>query len=205
MQIADTVEVENISIKGLITMNTTLDHQRTLFCQRRFLAMPLAGTIVWALIGIISLFANEYVKTNAVWFGCGSIFYLGIVIAKFTGEDFFGKHREKNVFDKLFMGGVIMCLLMFSVALPFASYDHTAVPLGVGILSGLMWIPFSWIIQHWVGYFHAISRTIGIVIVWYLFPEHRFEAISFLIVVIYLISIYAQERRFKRVNSEKGI
>ncbi|MDT0629976.1 DUF7010 family protein [Alteromonas sp. W364] len=186
-------------------MDTSLDHQRELFCQRRFLAMPLAGAIVWALIGIISLFANEYVKTYAVWLGCGSIFYLAIFIAKFTGEDFFGKHREKNVFYNLFMGGVIMCLLMFSVALPFATYDHTAVPLGVGILAGLMWIPFSWIIQHWVGYFHALSRTVGIVTVWYLFPEHRFEAISLVIVVIYVISIYAQERRFQLVHCEKGV
>ena len=26
-----------------------------------------------------------------------------------------------------------------------------------------MWIPFSWIIQHWVGIFHSLTRTILVV------------------------------------------
>ncbi|MDT0596414.1 DUF7010 family protein [Glaciecola petra] len=181
-------------------MNHSLDEQRAIFCQNRFLAMPLTGAIVWALIGIIALFADEMVKTYAVWFGCGSIFYLAIIVAKFTGEDFFGKHRPNNPFDRLFMGTIVMCLCMFAIVIPFATYDHTAVPLGVGILAGLMWIPFSWIIQHWVGYFHAAARTIGVLVVWYLFPEHRFEAISLVIVVIYVISIYAQERRYTLIK-----
>lgn len=40
--------------------------------------------------------------------------------------------------------------------------EPTSLPMSVGILSGLMWIPFSGLIEHWVGFFHAFARTGGI-------------------------------------------
>jgi hypothetical protein len=57
-------------------------------------------------------------------------------------------------------------------------------------LAGLMWMPFSWMIQHWIGMFHTISRTVLVLLLWYLLPESRFVAIPFAIVFIYLITIY---------------
>ena len=65
----------------------------------------------------------------------------------------------------------------------------------VGILAGLMWVPFSWMIQHWVGLFHGIARTVLVTAAWYLFPQRRFVAIPAVIVVIYLITIVVLARR----------
>lgn len=89
--------------------------------------------------------------------------------------------------------------MVFGIALPVAAIDHTTVPLSLGILAGLMWMPLSWAIQHWVGYFHTITRTASIVAVWYLFPEARVEAISTVIVIIYIISLYALEQRYRKL------
>lgn len=36
--------------------------------------------------------------------------------------------------------------------------EPTSLPLSVGILAGLMSVPFSGWIEHWVGLFHAYSR-----------------------------------------------
>jgi hypothetical protein len=58
-----------------------------------------------------------------------------------------------------------------------------------------MWIPFSWMLQHPVGLIHAISRTILIVIAWFMFPSQRFVVIPAIIVVVYLISIFMLVRR----------
>jgi hypothetical protein len=58
-------------------------------------------------------------------------------------------------------------------------------PMTVGVLSGLMWIPITWIIQHWVGVVHAVVRTVAVVAAWYVFPTHRFVAIPVVIVVLY--------------------
>ena len=175
----------------------TLEQQRELFKQRRFLAMPLAGMLVWALIGMMAPFVSELAQVYSVWLGCGSIFYLAIALAKLTGEDFFGKHRAKNTFDRLFLLAVTMCLMMFPIAMIYSTQNSSSVPLTVGIIAGLMWLPFSWIIEHWIGYFHAIARTVGVLIVWLAFPEHRFEAIALVIVLIYALTVYVLERRYR--------
>jgi hypothetical protein len=183
----------------------SLDQQRELFKQRRFLAMPLAGMLVWAVIGSLAPFVSEIVKVYSVWLGCGSIFYLAIGLAKLTREDFFGKHRAKNTFDTLFLLSTSMCLMMFPIAMIYSTENPSSVPLTVGIIAGLMWLPFSWIIQHWVGYFHAIARTIGVLLVWFVFPEHQFEAISFVIVLTYAITLYTLEKRFQQERKVESV
>ncbi len=57
------------------------------------------------------------------------------------------------------------------------------------------WIPFSWIVQHWIGLFHGIARTVLVVAAWFLFPRHRFVVIPGLIVVIYLITVFVLATR----------
>jgi hypothetical protein len=58
-------------------------------------------------------------------------------------------------------------LAVFAIAIPFFNLDYTSLPLSVGILTGTMWIPFSWIIKHPVGLIHCIVRTLSIVVAWY--------------------------------------
>ncbi|MEL6720734.1 MAG: hypothetical protein AAFP82_18665 [Bacteroidota bacterium] len=67
--------------------------------------------------------------------------------------------------------------------------DYSSLPMTVGILTGLMWLPFSWIIQHWSGIFHALTRTVLVVVLWYLLPEDRFVTIPFAIVLVYIVTI----------------
>lgn len=43
--------------------------------------------------------------------------------------------------------------------------------------------------QHWIGLFHAITRTILVTAAWFLLPAHRFTVIPVVIVFIYLVSI----------------
>lgn len=80
---------------------------------------------------------------------------------------------------------------------PFFMVDYSSLPLSVGILTGLMWLPFSWIIKHWVGLFHSIARTIIVLALWYIFPELRFIVIPFAIVILYIITIIILNRRKK--------
>ena len=68
----------------------------------------------------------------------------------------------------------------------------------MGILSGLMWLPFSWIIDHWVGTFHAVARTALVTAVWYMFPRSRFVAIPAVIVALYAVTIVVLEVRWRR-------
>jgi len=175
----------------------TLEEQRKEFSDGKFLATPLAGAIVWFIIGIAGLILPIKETVWILFIGTGSIVYLGLFISKYTGENFLDKKKPKNEFDTLFFFTVGQAVLVYSIAIPFFMIDYSSLPLTVGILTGLMWLPFSWIIKHWVGIFHTITRTVTVLSLWYIFPEYRFVVIPFAIVLIYLATIIILMNRRK--------
>ena len=159
--------------------------------------MPLAGVIAWSAVGIGGLILPPIVEVWLLFGATGAIAGLGIFISRFTGENFLDPARPRNVFDSLFFHTVAMCLMVYAIAIPFFLKDYTSLPLTVGILSGLMWLPLSWLIQHWVGAFHAITRTLLVTATWYLFPTQRFVAIPCVIVAVYAVTILVLEARWR--------
>jgi hypothetical protein len=91
-------------------------------------------------------------------------------------------------------------VLVYAIAIPFFHADCTSLPLTVGILSGLMWLPFSWIIGHWIGSFHALARTGLVTAAWYLFPTLRYVVVPTVIVMIYAVTIIVLEARWRRIR-----
>lgn len=178
----------------------SLDEHRELFVHRPFLAMPIAGTIAWLAIAIAGLILPAALAAWAVFIGTGTIFYLGLIVARFTGEDLLGRQRPGNPFDALFMRTVMMAWLVFGVALPFFRQDPTSLPLTIGILAGLMWLPFGWMIQHWVGAFHTVTRTVLCLAAWYAFPDQRFVIVPLVIVGVYLVTIAALVTRWRAIR-----
>ena len=183
----------------------SLEEQRAEFARRRGLAMPLAGLIIWTLIGIVGAFLPPILAVWSLFIGAGFIAYLGIMLSRFTGENFLDKKRPKNVFDSLFFHCVAMALLVYAIAIPFFRVDYTSLPLTVGILAGLMWVPFSWIIQHWVGIFHTITRTVLVTTAWYAAPHHRFVVIPAVIVGVYAVTIVILEQRWRAVGRRPAV
>jgi len=162
--------------------------------------MPVAGLIAWAIIGVAGVLLSPAAQVMVLWIATGSIFYLGAFFSRFTGENFLARKRPKNVFDRLFLHTVVMSLLVYAIAVPFFRADYTSVPLSVGILSGLMWVPFGWIIQHWIGVFHGVARTVLLTASWYLFPEARFVVLPAVIVILYAVTIIVLEMRWRRIH-----
>ena len=175
----------------------SLDEQRREFARGRFLAMPLAGLIAWTLIGIAGAVLPPFPAVLVLFGGTGSIVYLGMFISRFTGEHFLERNKPTNSFDRLFFHTIGMALLVFAIAIPFFQADYTSLPLSVGILTGLMWVPFSWIIEHWIGIFHGVARTLLVTTAWYLAPEWRFVLIPGVIVVVYAVTIVVLETRWR--------
>ncbi len=171
------------------TVEKTLETQRKEFTQRKFLATPISGMIAWLIVGISGLLFPDRTTVWVLFIATGSIVYLALFISKYTGENFLDKSKPKNIFDNLFLYTVAQSVLVYAIAIPFFIIDYTSLPLAVGILTGIMWLPFSWIIKHWVGIFHAVLRTIFILCLWYVFPNQRFVFIPFVIVGIYVITI----------------
>jgi hypothetical protein len=183
----------------------TLDEQRHEFAQRRGLAMPLAGAVAWTIVGVAGAFLPPRLEVWVLFGAAGSILYLGLFISRFTGENLLDRKRPKNAFDGLFFRTVGEAVLVFAIAIPFFRLDYTSLPLSVGILSGLMWLPLSWIIGHWIGTFHTVARTALVTASWYLFPGSRFVAVPAVIVAIYIVTIAVLEARWRRIRSAQPI
>ena len=182
-------------------MNRTLEEQREEFSRRRFLATPLAGIIAWTITGVAGAFLPDFYAVWVLFIATGSIVYLSILISKFTGENFIDKNKPKNEFDGLFLYTVIQSVMVYAIAIPFFLLDYESLPMTIGILTGLMWIPFSWIIKHWVGFFHTLVRIALVVSLWYLFPNARFTVIPAAIILVYIITILILEVRRRRLLS----
>lgn len=178
----------------------SLEQQRIQFANRKFLATPISGLIAWFLVGLSGLLFPDRITVWVLFIATGSIVYLALFISKLTGENFLDKTKPKNVFDGLFLFTVAQAVLVYAIAMPFFLKDYTSLPLSVGVLTGTMWLPFSWIIMHWVGIFHAVLRTVLIVLFWYLFPDQRFLLIPFIIVLIYIVTIFILSFRATHTN-----
>ncbi len=183
----------------------SIDAQLAAFRHNRFLTMPVTGTIVWTAIGAAGAILPTHQAVLATYVGTGMIFYLALLVNKIMGEDLLGRTRKGNLFDRLFLTACGMSFLVYSIAIPFHLADPSSVPLSVGVLTGLMWLPFSAMIGHWVGYFHAIARTVLVTTAWAVFPEYRFVAIPAIIVVVYLVSIVALARRWTAIRNSNPV
>jgi len=175
----------------------TLEEQRIEFTNRKFIATPLAGLIVWLIVGIAGIILPISATVWILFIGTGSIVYLALLLSKFTGENFLDKEKPKNDFDKLFLFTIGQAVLVYAIAIPFFLIDYTSLPMTIGILTGTMWLPFSWIIKHWVGILHSIIRTVFVIGLWYILPEYRFISIPFAIVLIYIATLIILKNREK--------
>ena len=176
----------------------SLEEQKEEFKQKKLLASPIAGLIAWSIVAISGFFLPDTITVWVLFIATGSIVYLAMGISKLTGEDYLDRSKPKNTFDNLFFLTVAQAILVYSIAIPFFIENYTSLPLTVGILTGLMWLPLSWIIDHWIGLFHSIVRTISIVVLWYLFPAERFVSIPLAIVIIYIVSIIILKNRKRK-------
>ena len=179
---------------------TALADHRADFARRRLIAMPIAGALAWAAVAVVALLTpNPYARVWSLYIATGSIFVLGLGVSRLTGEDLLGRSRPANPFDRLFLCTVGAALTGYAIALPAAILDYTLLPLGVGVLTGAMWLPLTWIIAHPVGLFHALARTLGLVALHFAFPEQRFLVLPLWIVGVYALSIVWLELRWRKL------
>ena len=172
----------------------TLSQLRADFDERakRSLSMPIAGLIVWAVIGVLGVLLPPKAAILALAFGTGAAFPLAMGIARLRGEQLLD---NDNPLAKLMGASVLMVNLLWAVHIPLLMHAPQFVPLSLGIGLGLHWIVYSWIIAHPLGYRHAILRTLGLVAVWFAVPAYPVAASAGVVVVAYVISIAEMRAR----------
>ena len=175
-----------------------LDDYRNEFEQssNRSVSMPIAGTIIWSVMALLSTQIDQAIAVYVLLFATGGIFPLALMISKLRKERLVA---STNPLAKLMGLGVLMVNLLWAVHIPLLLNAPEFVPMTLGIGLGLHWVVYSWIVQHPVGVIHAVLRTLMIVAVSYIFPNHGLLAISCAVVFVYLVSIYQMLTR--EINS----
>ncbi len=174
-----------------MTSNLTLAELRLHFARQRPIAVPIAGAICWAVAGLFGAVLPVSSASIVMFICVGMIFPLSLLVGRVVHENVMARDELGDLLFK----SIIAASLFWAVVIPFFIVDRSSVPLTLGIIFGMPWMILGWIIRHWIGAFHAIARTVLIVVAWFLFPEYRFVAIPGIIVVIYLISIFVLATR----------
>jgi hypothetical protein len=178
--------------------NKTLDQQLIEFRSKRYLAMPLSGAIIWALIGILSFVLTPYQQVMATFIGTGSIIYLAMAISRLTGENIrFQKNAERNWFDTIFLAAVGMSFLVFAISIPLFLENYQALPFALAVQTGLMWLVFGVLAKAPVAYVHTIVRTVACVAAYLTVPQHSFWLQPLIVVVCYGFTIPVLELRYR--------
>jgi len=178
--------------------NKTLDQQLIEFRSKRYLAMPLSGAIIWALIGILSFVLTPSLQVMATFIGTGSIIYLAMAISRLTGENIsFKKNAERNWFDTISLAAVGMSFLVFAISIPLFMENYQALPFALAVQTGLMWLVFGVLAKAPVAYVHTIIRTVACVAAYLMVPEQSFWLQPFIVVVCYGFTIPVLELRYR--------
>lgn len=176
----------------------TLEQQLIEFRSKRFLAMPLSGAIIWALIGALSFVLTPYQQVMATFIGTGSIVYLAMAISPLTGEHIsFQKNTERNWFDSIFLAGVGMSFLVFAISIPLFLENYQALPFALAVQTGLMWLVFGVLAKAPVAYLHTVVRTVACVAAYLTMPEHSFWIQPLIVVLCYGFTIPVLELRYR--------
>ncbi|GAA4009786.1 hypothetical protein GCM10022280_03520 [Sphingomonas swuensis] len=152
-------------------------------------AMPIAGMITWAALGIAATALPERTVANASLYIMAVILPLAFVIDRARGRNLFG--GGDNPLVMLFLRGIIMVALTVPLAVIGAKGGQPLlVLLGMAILAGVVWIPFGWAADDQTGTVHAVARGIGCYLAYGLVPAPwTGTAICAVVVLAYLYSL----------------
>ena len=104
-------------------------------------AMPLAGMIVWATLGISALFVAPPILSNLALYVMAAILPLAFVIDKARGRNLFAGGEDP--LTKLFLTSIIGIALSVPLVVigVSGSENYTLMVLGMAVLAGVVWIP----------------------------------------------------------------
>ncbi|HEY6816145.1 MAG TPA: hypothetical protein VI168_11440 [Croceibacterium sp.] len=173
----------------------TLADLRQEFLATSTVSMPLAGMIVWALMGVAATqLPDEVVMWLAVYV-MALILPLAFLLDRMRGRALF--QGRENPVTKLFLVSIVGIGLMFPLVISAgqATFDPDLVVLGVAILAGVIWIQYGWGADDPVGLRHAVVRAIGCYLAFWFAPEGTKAAtICAVVVTSYAYSLVAMKK-----------
>lgn len=168
----------------------------------RSLALPIAGAVVWAGVGLAACWLSAPAATLTLLFGTGVIFPLGLALAQTLGERLISNTSQLG---RLMAWSVLMVNLLWALHLSLLGGAPGYIPLSLGVGLGMHWVVFSWIIGHPLGIIHACLRTALVAASWWLAPGHQIQAVAAAVVVSYAYAIVALATRKRYTQQQTAV
>jgi hypothetical protein len=174
---------------------TSLAELRGRFLATSTISMPLAGLIVWSMLGVAALFVPRALVGWMAVYVMAAILPLAFAIEKLRGRNPFV--RDDNPVSELFFQSIIGIGLMFPLVIGAADAagDPNIMVLGVAILAGIIWIPYGWGANDPVGLRHAIVRAVGCYLAYWFSPDDlKPTCICAVVALAYVYSLAAMRK-----------
>jgi hypothetical protein len=154
-------------------------------------AMPIAGLLTWAALGVAAALMSDRTVANLSLYIMAVILPLAFLIKRLRGRNLFAGGDQP--LTKLFLLGIIMVALTIPIGVIGAQGGQPLlVLLTMAILAGVVWIPYAWAADDRSGLLHAVARGIGCYLAYGLVPAPwTGSAICAVVVAAYLYSLAA--------------
>ncbi len=168
----------------------TLQELRADFRDGSTVAMPIAGMIVWAALGIAALQLDEETIATGALYVMVAIMPLAFLIDKVRGRNLFAGGSD-NPLTKQFLLSILIVGLVVPIAIAGARAGEPLIlVVGMAVLAGVVWIPYGWAADDPVGIRHAVGRAIGCYAAFAYVPApYTATAICGVVVVSYIYSL----------------
>ena len=153
-------------------------------------AVPLAGMIFWAALGVAGYYLEPEQWNLAAFVFSGAIFPLAVVLSKLLHSDFM-KDQPTATGDVL-LPTFIGMLLFYAIAFAAFWESPQLVPLILAVGMSQHWPVIGWSYgKPGIYSAHAIVRSVGAFALWQLMPNDRFTLIPFWVAAVYLVTVVA--------------
>jgi hypothetical protein len=172
-------------------VDATLDDLRADFRRTSSIEMPVAGILIWSLLGLASLRLTPGALATATLYASGAIFPLALLIGRLRGRNLLAGGTS-NPLTTMFLQNLALVVLLWImlIATHRAGQDPLALVLGGGVIMGLIWISFGWAVGTLTGLFHAIGRTLLCIAAYTLVPAPwTGGAICAAVILAYLLTL----------------
>lgn len=182
-------------VRMTVSANSTLRELQADFRNGSTLSMPIAGMIVWAVIGITALWLDDVAIAYMALYVMAGILPLAFILDLIQGKNLFSGGTE-NPLTKLFLISIVPIALTVPMIVSAAQTgDPVILVLGMAILAGVIWIPYGWAADDPIGLRHAVGRGLGCYAAYWFAPDtYAASAICAVVVAAYVYSLIFMRR-----------
>ena len=158
-------------------------------------AMPIAGMICWAGLGVAGLFLPEARIGQGALYIMMAVLPLAWLIERTRGRNLFSGGDDP--LTRLFLTSVLGIAIVVPIAVIAANAagEPLLVVLGMAVLVGAIWIPYGWAADDPVGLRRAVGQAVGCYAAYALVPQpYTASAICAVVVAGYVYVLLAAKK-----------